>query len=113
MNDFGYRKIDWKDLGIRERISYMTAILAFIIGFGLVIWGFCVPPIGDVSDSVLFVLGESLVYCSAVFSITTYLTSSARMLKHRMDDRMNDIERGLIQRQELRNNIDEGEIPSN
>lgn len=97
-----YKKITWKDLGIRERISYITAIAAFIIGFSLVIAGFIVEPTGVLHDSILYVTGECLIYCSAVFSISSYLTSSARMLKHRLNDRLDDLEKAQLERERLR-----------
>lgn len=104
-----YRKLKWEDLGIREKITYITAIIAFIAGFGLVIAAFVVPPLGQVHNSVLFVLGESLVYVAGVFSITTYLTSSAKGLKDRLEYRLDDIEKAQLERERLRysDNIDD------
>jgi len=46
-----------KELTIKERISYIFAALAFIIGWALTIAGFIVPPTGEISGSVLWVLG--------------------------------------------------------
>ena len=45
----------------RDTAAYITAIFAFVCGWGLTIAGFCVPPTGEVSGSVLAVLGEAMV----------------------------------------------------
>ena len=59
----------------RQRAAYTTAILAFVIGWGLTIAGFIVPPTGEVSNSVLAVLGEAMVYAASVFGVTLYFNN--------------------------------------
>lgn len=56
----------------KQRAAYITAIVAFIIGWGLTIAGFIVEPTGEVSGSVLAVLGEAMVYAASVFGVTLY-----------------------------------------
>ena len=48
---------DLKNLSLKDFIAYLTAILAFLIGWGVTIAGFIIPPVGDIADSVLWVLG--------------------------------------------------------
>lgn len=71
----------WKDLDLRTRIAYCTAIAAFIIGWGLTIAAFFVDPIGMVSDSVLWVLGQALTYAAAVLGVGMYTVSSVRRMR--------------------------------
>lgn len=71
----------WKELDARTRIAYITAIIAFIIGWGLTIAGFIVPPLGAVSDSVLWVLGQALVYAASVFGVGMYTVGSVKGMK--------------------------------
>lgn len=47
----------------------LAAIIAFLVGIGLTIAGFCVPPVGVISGSVLTALGEFLTFFASVFSI--------------------------------------------
>ena len=47
----------WNDLTTKEKLSYGFAIAAFIFGWGLTIAGFIVPPMGEIANSVLWVLG--------------------------------------------------------
>lgn len=72
-------------MNIKQRIAYWTAIIAFVCGWGLTIAGFIVPPTGDVSGSVLAVLGEAMVYTASVLGITLYFSNE--MLKFKRDTR--------------------------
>lgn len=65
----------------KQRAAYVTAVFAFIVGWGLTIAGFCVPPVGEVSGSVLAVLGEALVYTASVFGVTLYFSSQMQKFK--------------------------------
>ena len=69
----------------RQRAAYWTAIIAFVIGWGLTIAGFIVEPLGEVSGSVLAVLGEAMVYAASVFGVTLYFNH--QMQKFRADTR--------------------------
>lgn len=74
-----------KKMDIKQKTAYVTAIVAFIAGWGLTIAGFIVPPTGEVSGSVLAVLGEAMVYAASVFGVTMYF--SHEMAKFRHDTR--------------------------
>ena len=74
-----------KKMDIKQKTAYITAIIAFVLGWGLTIAGFIVPPTGDVSGSVLAVLGEAMVYAASVFGVTMYF--SHEMAKFRHDTR--------------------------
>lgn len=69
----------------KHRAAYATAIAAFIVGWGLTIAGFVVPPTGEVHSSVLAILGEAMVYAASVFGVTLYFHN--QMEKFRSDTR--------------------------
>lgn len=69
----------------KQKAAYWTAIIAFVCGWGLTIAGFIVPPRGEVSGSVLAVLGEAMVYAASVFGVTLYFSNE--MLKFKRDTR--------------------------
>jgi hypothetical protein len=69
----------------KDQAAYITAIIAFIVGWGLTIAGFIVPPLGEVSGSVLAILGEAMVYAASVFGVTLYFRN--QMEKFRSDTR--------------------------
>lgn len=105
--------MNWKDLPVKERFTYSTALLAFIAGWVITFCGFFVEPIGVISDGVLFVLGQALLYCGSVLGISTYLTSESRDLKTRMNQHFIDMENARIQREQIRYQGDVDEIPHN
>lgn len=81
-----------------HKAAYVTAIIAFIVGWGLTIAGFIVEPRGEVHGSVLAVLGEAMVYAASVFGVALYFQNQMAKFRHDarqyMDDRMNDEEHG-------------------
>ena len=81
-----------KKIDAKQRIAYCTAIIAFVCGWGLTIAGFIVPPKGEVSGSVLAVLGEAMIYTASVLGITLYFSNE--ILKFKRDARkyLNDRE---------------------
>lgn len=69
----------------KERLAIITAIISFAIGWGLTIAGFCIPPRGEVSGSVLAVLGEAMVYAASVLGVALYFNQ--QMTKFKADTR--------------------------
>lgn len=68
----------------RETISYIFAALALVVGFGLTITGFIIDPQGEIHDSVLFVLGQCLVFAGAVCGISLHVNNSMARLKQEL-----------------------------
>lgn len=87
----------WSSLEIKTKIAYITAIAAFVIGWGLTIAGFIVPPLGAVTDSVLWILGQALVYAASVFGVGLYVTGAVKGMRgevrefmHEEQDKINE-----------------------
>lgn len=76
----------WSDLSAKEKAAIITAFVAFIFGWGLTIAGFVVPPLGEVADSILWILGQALIYAASVFGLTSYFTSETRRMKRDIRD---------------------------
>ena len=74
-----------KPTDLKQWTAYATAIVAFLAGWGMTIAGFCVSPVGEVHDSVLWILGQALVYTASVLGVTMYFNS--QMIKFREDTR--------------------------
>lgn len=70
-----------KKMSVKDKIAIGTAITAFVLGWGMTIAGFFVEPLGEVADSVLWVLGQALIYAASVFGISGYFNASAKKLK--------------------------------
>ena len=72
-------------MDLKQKTAYITAIVAFVIGWFLVIAGFYMPPEGEVSYSVLWILGQALIYTASVLGVTMYFNS--QMVKFRAETR--------------------------
>lgn len=79
-------KDKWNTLDIKNKIAYITAISALLVGFGLTIAGFIAPPVGLVADSVLWILGQTLVYAGSIFGVGMYVGSSVKGMKKEIEE---------------------------
>ena len=59
-------------MNAKDIIVWIAACIAFLTGIGLCIAGFCVPPEGEISGSVLTATGEFLTFFGSVFGIGEY-----------------------------------------
>lgn len=71
----------------KEKIAYIFAAAAFVVGWGITIAGFVVEPTGEIHDSVLWVLGQALVFAATVLGFALQLrngmkTMQAELTKH-------------------------------
>lgn len=80
------RNESWSDLSAKEKAAIITAFIAFILGWGLTVAGFIVPPLGEVADSILWILGQALIYAASVFGITSYFTSETKKMRQDIKD---------------------------
>lgn len=104
-------KVTWNNLNIREKLAIITALAAFVIGWSLSIAAFIVPPIGEISNGVLWILGQSLIYAASVFGITGYFNAETIRMRHDMDRHFAHMERMQIEREKIRKGIDVDEMP--
>lgn len=56
----------------KDNIVTWSAVGMLIFGAGLTTAGFCISPVGEVHDSVLWILGQCLIYSGSVFGILHY-----------------------------------------
>ena len=97
---------------MKLKVAMLSGIVAFILGWGLTIAGFCIPPIGEIADSVLWVLGQSLIYAGSVLGLTQYFSAESVKLRHDVDKHLEMMERLQIEREKLRNGVPLDEIPN-
>ena len=72
----------------RSQIGAITALLAFLFGFGLTTAGFCVSPVGVVHESVLWILGQCLLYTGTVLGISTHYASKMKEFENEIKDKL-------------------------
>lgn len=68
----------------RTDVQIWSAVLMLIFGAGLTIAGFIVPPVGEISDSVLWVLAQSLIYAGSALGINVYMQSKFNDIRAEM-----------------------------
>lgn len=82
----------------KDTITVASAIAMLVFGCILTTIGFFISPMGEVHDSVLWILGQCFLYAGSALGIATYARASAKqevddyMRRHHM--RRNDIEEG-------------------
>lgn len=57
---------------VKDWLQYGSAIALLVFGVALTIGGFIVDPLGIVDGSVLWVLGQTLLYAGGVFGISIF-----------------------------------------
>ena len=57
----------------RNTIQIWSAVAMLAFGAGLSTAGFCVPPVGEISDSVLMVLAQCFIYAGSALGIDYYV----------------------------------------
>ncbi len=73
------------------KIQLIISVLLVIVGCGLLIAGFCVPPIGIIDHSILIAFGEILTFVGAIFGID--YTYRVRVANHsRNENNLPDFE---------------------
>ena len=74
-------KQTWEDLSFKERMSYVFATGSFALGWVITFVGFFLPPMGQVHETVLWVLGQALLFTGAVIGIGQYYNSQVLNFK--------------------------------
>lgn len=82
----------------KDAIATWSALGMIIFGAILTAAGFCVAPVGQIDDSVLWVLGQCLLYAGGMFGVTLYT-------KHRLDEMDRSI-KYLMRHPEVLNELD-------
>jgi len=59
-----------------------SALFMLLAGTGLSIAGFVMPPVGEISDSVLMFTAQALVYAGSAFGIDIMIDNRVRRAQH-------------------------------
>lgn len=86
-------KESWNTLGIKDKLAILSAIAAFTLGWILTVWGFVETPRGEVAESVLWILGQSLIYSASVFGVAAYFNSETIKMKRDFKRYVRNIEK--------------------
>lgn len=103
-------KVTFKDLNIKEKLAIVSACAAFVCGWTLTGIAAFVPLLLS-EQSILWILGQSLTYASAVFGVSMYFSAESRQMKHDISKHIEHMERLQIEREKLRKGIPIDDIP--
>lgn len=76
------------ELSFKDKIAYITALASFFLGWGLIIAGFIVNPLGEISASVLTAFGTALVYTASVLGIALYFSNELSIFKREIKQKI-------------------------
>lgn len=62
----------------KDTITVWSAIAMLAFGVALTATAFCINPVGEIHDSVLWTLGQCLLYAGGALGIANYAKASAR-----------------------------------
>lgn len=69
-------------------VKELTALIALLFGFCLSLAGFIVDPTGIVDDSVLWILGQCLIYAGSIYGISTHYKTKQEELEEKINSRL-------------------------
>ena len=68
----------------RVMVQYGTAVGMLLSGVALTVAGFVTPPVGEISDSVLWYAAQTMIYAGSVFGVSIYVNDRINGLKDRI-----------------------------
>lgn len=68
----------------RERLSQLSALGLLVSGVLMSAAGFVADPFGEISDSVLWYLAQTLLYAGSVFGVSVYIQTKFAELRSQL-----------------------------
>jgi hypothetical protein len=81
----------------RTDIQVYSALAMLVAGVVLSVAGFCVPPVGEISDSVLWFFAQCLIYSGSALGVSVYI-----------QNKFADIEKHIMRSSKTKEEIDNG-----
>lgn len=68
---------------MKEKMTFRewSAAALLAVGVGLSVAGFCVPPIGEISDSVLWFFAQCCIYAGSVLGVSVVMNRKFANIK--------------------------------
>ena len=73
----------------RMKYQVYSALAMLLAGVALSVAGVLVPPVGEISDSVLWFFAQCLIYAGSIFGVSIYVQSKFTELKEEINNRKN------------------------
>lgn len=62
----------------KDSLAVISAIMMLVFGAGLCVAGFIVDPLGIIDNSVLWIMGQCLLYAGSIFGIGMYVKATVK-----------------------------------
>jgi len=73
----------------KDTIAVISAVVLLMFGVSLCTAGFIVSPVGVIDNSVLWIMGQCLIYAGSIFGLGVYVRATVRdEIKHSRGDSM-------------------------
>lgn len=66
---------------MKARLQTISACALLASGVALSVAGFCVAPVGEISDSVLWYFAQTLIYAGSIFGVSSYINAKFEEFK--------------------------------
>lgn len=87
--------VGWKQLGFKDKLSYVLCIASFIIGVALTVTGMFVSPIGEIHASVLTSLGVFLTFSGSIIGISQHYSQQLENFKMEIRAEQNQTDKNI------------------
>lgn len=71
-------------LTVRDKLLFTSAIVTLIAALGFGVAGFVVSPVGEVHDSVLWLIAQLLLFTASAFGLGAYTNITTREFRKEM-----------------------------
>ena len=62
----------------KDTLAVISALVMLVFGAGLCVAGFIVDPLGIIDNSVLWIMGQCLLYAGSIFGIGMYVKATVK-----------------------------------
>ena len=69
------------------KLRIYSALSLLFSGVALSVVGFIVPPVGEISDSVLWFFAQTLIYAGSVFGVSLFIQNKFDELRSSINDK--------------------------
>ena len=74
----------------KDDIQVCSAIFMLISGVAMSVAGFIVPPLGEISNSVLYFCAQCLIYAGSIFGVGIYVRSKFDEINKEISTKLNN-----------------------
>lgn len=78
------------EISTKDKIAFTTAIASFTAGTVMAFIGLFLPPVGEISGSVLSYTGMSLSYTASILGVAYYFKEKVDKIEDYVESKLNE-----------------------